>query len=271
LRAVRPLAVVGNLSRDIVEGRPPRVGGGPYYAARTLRALRRAAIIVTKLADEDRPLLRALSALGLSVAWRRARATAAFSISYDGDARTMTVDAVGEPWTVEDARWAAASIAGAEWVHVAPLFRSDFPAAALRTLARGRSLLLDGQGLVRVGRTGRLSTDAAFDPAVLAHVRVLKLAEDEARVLGLDDESDLRALGVPEILVTRGPRGSLVWFRGRLEEVPALPVVPEVDPTGAGDGFAAGYLAARSVGYEPVAAARRASRLVSALLAGRVA
>jgi sugar/nucleoside kinase (ribokinase family) len=43
----------------------------------------------------------------------------------------------------------------------------------------------------------------------------------------------------------------------------------DADPTGAGDAFAAGYLASRSAGLAPVAAARRATSLVGTLLTGR--
>ena len=36
---MRPLGVIGHLSRDIVAGAAPRIGGGPWYAGRALRAL----------------------------------------------------------------------------------------------------------------------------------------------------------------------------------------------------------------------------------------
>ena len=49
--------------------------------------------------------------------------------------------------------------------------------------------------------------------------------------------------------------------------IPAHPV--EGDPTGAGDAFAVTYLASRVDGHNPISAARRATALVAALLAGR--
>jgi len=42
------------------------------------------------------------------------------------------------------------------------------------------------------------------------------------------------------------------------------------DPTGSGDAFSAAYLSARAGGHAPVAAARRATSLVAALLTGRL-
>jgi len=74
---------------------------------------------------------------------------------------------------------------------------------------------------------------------------------------------------VAEVVVTLGSRGSLVLARGRLERVTARPLKGRVDPTGAGDAFAAAYLAGRAGGQSPVASARRATALVGGLLGGR--
>jgi sugar/nucleoside kinase (ribokinase family) len=179
----------------------------------------------------------------------------------------MVVDALGPSWTPADLR----GLERAGWVHVGALARSDFPAATLAALARDRRISFDGQGLVRPDRTGPLELDGAYDPEVLRHVSVLKLAEDEARTLvGEPTEDALRALGVPEVLVTLGSRGSLVLAEGRLVAVPARAVPGEVDPTGAGDAFSAAYLVSRACGHAPVAAARRATAVVAGLLGRRL-
>ena len=254
------LALVGNLCRDVVDGGPPRIGGAPYYAARAWRALGTRATIITRCGpDERRTYARALSSLGLPVVMLAGEQTTSFSFYYDGDVRVMTVEQPGDTWTPADAE----AVAPGAWVHVAPLLRSDFPAETLRALARGRRLSLDGQGLVRVAETGPLQLDANFDPALLEHVQILKLAEEEAEVVGAVDR-----LGVPEVLVTYGPRGSCVYVGGRMEDVGAWPVA--ADPTGSGDAFSAAYLAGRSQGLTPVSAARRATALVGALLTQKV-
>jgi sugar/nucleoside kinase (ribokinase family) len=148
-------------------------------------------------------------------------------------------------------------------VHVAPLLRSEFPTETVAALARGRRVSFDGQGLVRAAELGPLQLDAQFDRALLRHVQILKLAEEEAEVIGAVDR-----LGVPEVLVTYGPKGSRVLYEGRWERVGAWPVAS--DPTGSGDAFSAAYLAGRAVGLAPVSAARRATAVVSALLLRRV-
>jgi sugar/nucleoside kinase (ribokinase family) len=257
---MRPLGVIGPLSRDIVAGAQPRVGGGPWHAARALRALRHDALVVATCGEaEQGDFRRRLSALGVPLSLAAGGETTAFSFSYDeGGARTMQVDAIGRPFRREDA--AESLLRRVEWLHVAPLLRGDFDAGMLEWLARGRRLLLDGQGLVRVRRTGPLVLDADFDRSLLRHVTVLKLAAEEAEAIG-----DLPSLGVPEILVTAGTAGSTVITRHGVEHVPARLVA--ADPTGAGDAFAVAYLGSRAGGHAPASAARRATALVAALLA----
>jgi sugar/nucleoside kinase (ribokinase family) len=264
---MRPLAVIGHLSRDVVDGGEPRIGGAPWYATRALRLLERRATIVGKCGEADRRRYAArLAAQGLPTIVVGSGETTSFSISYTGQgSRQMRVEAIGEPWRPRE----LAGLRDAAWVHVAPLLRSDFPEPTLAALARERRILLDGQGLVRVPEVGPLRLDADFDPAVLRHLTVLKLAEEEARVLagGIEPEA-LAALGVPEILLTLGDEGSLVLADGRVHRIPSRPVHAR-DPTGAGDGFAAAYVAARAEGHIPVSAARRATSLVADLLSGR--
>jgi hypothetical protein len=120
-------------------------------------------------------------------------------------------------------------------------------------LARDRRVSFVGQVLVRPARTGPLVLDAEYDPDVLRHVSVLKLAEEEARVLVGEPEAEaLASLGVPEILVTFGSEGSrsLVFADGRLEPVPARAL-----RTGRPDRrrrcVLGGYLVSRSTGYAP--------------------
>ena len=258
--------MIGPLSRDLVAGRAERIGGGPWYAARALRALQQEAVVVAKCGEpERRPYLRSLAALGLPVSLTAAgETTTSFSFGYDGNgSREMQVEAIGEPWGEGDEPDRV--LRRVEWVHVAPLLRGDFPPETLERVARRRRLLLDGQGLVRPRTVGPLVLDAEFDRSLLRHVSILKLAEEEARaILGRGELEELRELGVPEIVVTFGPGGSLVLTRDAAVRVPARPF--RGDPTGAGDAFSIAYLGARAGGHRPISAARRASALVSALL-----
>src|SRR5580700_10357 len=71
----------------------------------------------------------------------------------------------------------------------------------------------------------------------------------------------LQAFGIGEIVVKNGPNSALVAASGGHEFVPVPEVLVPVDATAAGDGFNAGYLAARLSGSVPVQAAGAAHRL----------
>jgi sugar/nucleoside kinase (ribokinase family) len=252
------IALLGNLSRDLFPGEEPRTGGAPFHAARALRRIDMRAELYARCALADRDaLVLPVARLGTPVHYVGGTSTATFRIAYDGDDRSMQVDAIGDTWLPDDVPTLPRAT---RWVHVAPLLRSDFPAETLARIARGRRLSLDGQGLVRVSQLGELKLDADYDPALLAHVQVLKLSEEEAEPLG-----DPAALPVPEVLVTHGIGGATVHARGRSERVPAFGI--DADPTGAGDAFSIAYVAGRAGGLPPLAAARRATAVVADMLA----
>ena len=262
---MRPLAVIGPLARDVLDGQVSRIGGGPWYAGRALRALHQTAVVVAKCGEPDRrSYLRRLASLGLPVYLAAAGETTAFSFRYEpsGD-REMQVETIGEPWN--DAEEHERALRRVEWVHVAPLLRDDFPPETLERIGYRRRVLLDGHGIVRPRRLGRLELDGDFDRSLLRHISILKLAEEEAQaILGGGELETLRELGVPEVVVTFGAGGSLVITRDAALRVVARP--SRGDPTGAGDAFSVAYLSARACGHRPISAARRASALVSALL-----
>ena len=93
----------------------------------------------------------------------------------------MWQDAVGDPWSAEQA---VAAAGDATWINVCALTRTDFPPETLAALAKdGRQLLVDLQGLVRTATIGPLETNAHIGD-VLPHVEVLKLNDEEAEDAG---------------------------------------------------------------------------------------
>jgi sugar/nucleoside kinase (ribokinase family) len=250
------IALLGNMSRDLLPGLPPKAGGGPYHGARALGRLRVPARIVTRCAAADKEaLLPAIVRLGTPVRWIPGESTATFGISYNGDARTMLVEELGDTWAPTDV-----PPLRCRWVHVAPLSRCEWPTATIAALARRHRVSFDGQGLVRAPELGPLRLDDDFDRDLLRHVWVLKLADEEAEVVG-----DPAKLGVREVLVTHGSKGSTVYCGGTREFIPARAI--DRDPTGAGDAFATSYIVGRNAGFSPAGAARRATSVVASLLA----
>jgi len=257
---VRGIAVIGNLSRDTIDGGPPRVGGAPYHAARALRLLGGSSRIVARCAEPDRrALVGPLAALGVPFDWLPAPSTATFELRYSGEERELMVTDPGAPWTLADAR----AVGRADWVQVGALTRADFPADVLAALARDRRVALDGQALVRPAKTGALVLDPDFDPALLRHVTALKLNEQEVETLG--GEERVAQLGVPELLLTHGSTGCVVLARGAREHVPVRRILT-LNPTGAGDAFLAGYVWARAAGHRPASAARHAATTAARVL-----
>jgi sugar/nucleoside kinase (ribokinase family) len=251
------IALIGNLSRDLLPGRPPQAGGGPFHGARALQRLRVPARVIARCAEADRDtLLPPLVRLGTPTRYVRGESTNTFSFSYDGDVRTMSINALGDVWHPAD----VPELPSGRWVHVAPLARGEWPVETIAALARRRRVSFDGQGLVRRPEIGPLQLDDDFDREILRHIWVLKLADEEAEVLG-----DPAALGVREVLLTHGSRGSTIYYGGTSEHVPAHAI--GTDPTGAGDAYATAYVVARNAGFAPVGAARRATAVVASMLA----
>jgi sugar/nucleoside kinase (ribokinase family) len=100
-------------------------------------------------------------------------------------------------------------------------------------------------------------------------VDLLFLNDNEA--LQLTGEQELAAAlatlsgKVETLVVTRGAKGALGYENGTAVEIPAAPVEQVVDTTGAGDLFAAGFLAGRCRGRD-----LRCSLEIGALCAGEI-
>jgi 2-dehydro-3-deoxygluconokinase len=88
---------------------------------------------------------------------------------------------------------------------------------------------------------------ASLVPLVRLSDVVFVGADDLALLVDEEDPAlgarAVAALGPRQVVVTMGSEGSVAWIDGETYRQPALPVTT-VDPVGAGDAFAAGYLAA---------------------------
>ncbi|WP_198290973.1 PfkB family carbohydrate kinase [Mycobacterium sp. 155] len=266
------VTVLGNLAIDIIDGSSPSPGGCASFAGVALESAAGMRHIVAMGAEADHELFDGvLDRFGSMVRFLPADRTSGFRLDYDDtDHRRMSVDALGPVWTPADVDTVDPQTT---WIHLAPLLRTDFPAATLAHLAaRGHRIAYDGQGLVRADRLGPLVQDRNFSPDLLRHLDMLKLAEDEAVIVadGPFDAAMAERLGVPEIVVTYGSEGCDVYADGAVVRVPAAWRVMGVQGTGAGDMFTACYVANRAVGADPWRAAELASELVAQELDKRV-
>jgi 2-dehydro-3-deoxygluconokinase len=104
----------------------------------------------------------------------------------------------------------------------------------------------------------------AATEALLPHVDVLLVGDEEAAALwGWDGDACLERFpdtGPREVVVKLGARGSAAMVDGERWAAPGFPV-RQLDPIGAGDAFAAGYLAATLWGAPPEERLRTANAM----------
>ncbi len=130
---------------------------------------------------------------------------------------------------------------------------------------QGTKVAFDGNFRPR-GWKGDLPRTRTVFIETLKRVDVALPTFDDEAVLWGDPSPEatvarLQAFGIGEIVVKNGPNSALVATAGARDFVPVPEVLVPVDTTAAGDGFNAGYLAARLSGSEPLQAAAAAHHL----------
>ena len=220
----------GTVDEIRLDGGPllERPGGTPLYAERALRLCGAEPVAI------ETGMLRS-------------------HLQHDASGTSQQISSLPEPLSPERAHELLPALAGCRWLLLGGQTGGDFPAETMAVLAgAGHRLCLDGQGLVRGGRTGPVRLGEVAAEAV-AHVTALKLNAAEAAAAGPPP--------TPELLVTMAADGCLVTAGGDTTRV-AGSGLPFADPTGAGDSFGALYCLARTRGLAPAAAAAWSQRQV---------
>ena len=269
------IALVGQsvIDRVTLPGQPTveRLGGAPLFAAQAAAAGGVAAAILTRGATPA--LRRPLRELGLPIIEDEAPRSCISEMELHPDGSCSDrFAAFGVPFTPADvAGWMARGLHGARTVVCGAQWRDDFLSDTLAALAAGgRAVYLDGQGPLRQPVLGPVRLVGPLDPALLRHVTLLKLAEEEAAVaLGGVDPVAARALGVP-VVVTLAHRGAVVLVDGTATPVGVDPVLGLADTVGAGDAFLALLAAERTDGVPLREATHRACAGVATLLRRRL-
>lgn len=148
---------------------------------------------------------------------------------------------------------------GATWLHLTGITPALSPGCAdftrwFATAARQRGVLVSYDVNYR-SKLWSPDQARAFTDSFAPSVDLLLVGTDEGRALWdwPADESEARRLadhGPAEVVLKRGAAGAAALVDGQFIEVPPFQV-PQVDPIGAGDAFAAGYLAAHVRGAPP--------------------
>jgi 2-dehydro-3-deoxygluconokinase len=146
--------------------------------------------------------------------------------------------------------------------------------ATIETIRQqGVKIAFDGNFRPRPWRGNLQRTRTVFMEA-LKRVDIALPAYDDEAVLWGDPSPEatverLQAFGIGEIVVKNGPNSALLAVGAQREFIPVPEVVTPVDPTAAGDGFNAAYLAARLSGTAPREAVAAAHRLAGQVIRHR--
>lgn len=250
---------IGHVTKDLLAGGGFVMGGTVTYASLTARNLgRRVGIVTSAASDLDWSAFD-----GIRVAARPSAATTCFQNIYNNGSRQQFIKAIAEPLRVQDIppAWAKAPI-----VLLGPLAREldiemarAFPDSLLGITAQGWMREWDAEGRVST----RFWAEA---DKILPLVDVLVFSyEDVGRDISLVRQYASLA---PLTVVTLGPCGCVVYTARGARWLPAFEA-PQVDPTGAGDVFAAAYLVALEETGDPFAAARFANCTASFSIEGQ--
>ncbi|MCP3136075.1 PfkB family carbohydrate kinase [Pyxidicoccus xibeiensis] len=233
LRPSRDVLVVGNYCHDLLRLGPGRqthaLGGSSAYISAVLDAVA-VDYTVAAVAGEDFRYAGQVRHPPRVVPGTR---TTQFTADWDTGERVLRVSARAEPIRPEDitvdARVALACGVMGELL----------PETLVRVSERARHVVADAQGLLRTldgeGRVLHVRLSETPYAALLGRIHVLKASEDEARAMDVERVRQQTCL-----VITRGHAGCTVLTSAARLDVPAFPA-DEVDPTGAGDCFLAGF------------------------------
>lgn len=226
--------LIGHFTADIMpSGRIP--GGTVSYALRTAHAFGKRTAMITS-AQTDEPLLDELAPYADDIVFKPASETTTFENIYEPSGRKQYVRGFAAEITTEDVpeAWRAARL-----VHLAPIAGEGDPKIA--HLFPNATVLLTLQGWMRQwGTDGFVHFRRWFDEDALRSIDIVVFSEED--IVEAPDIEQQFASTVTHLFVTRAENGG-TYYRNGVPNHYTTPTVELVNPTGAGDVFAASLLA----------------------------
>lgn len=242
--------IIGHLTVDLTP-QGPRLGGTVSYSGLTARALGLRVGIVTSWADEIP--LGPLSAI--PIASYPAEHSTTFQNNYTPHGREQTIVHTAptlDLYQVPEV-WRNAPI-----VHLAPVAQEveptlarSFPSALIGVTPQGWMRSWDQEGRVRIAEWPE--ADFVLSRSGAAVMSIEDVGFDEDRV-------EEMAASCRVLAVTEADQGARLYWNGDVRRF-RPPQVREVDPTGAGDIFAAAFFSRLYVTRDPWEATRFATHL----------
>jgi sugar/nucleoside kinase (ribokinase family) len=226
-------------------------GGTSFYFSKALRQFDLKYMLVTALAEEESHIVAGLREENIEVFSQNSPYTVYFENIYSAnqDHREQNVLHKAAPFTV-----AQMPAIDAKIFHLGPLLSDDIAVDLLKSLASKGMVSLDIQGYLRYVKNKKVFyEDWADKKEALQHVSILKANEFEMEVVtGTSDVREgaqyLADLGVKEVIITLGSKGSLIYKDNHFFQIPAYKPAAVVDATGCGDTYMAGYLSKKVAG-----------------------
>jgi sugar/nucleoside kinase (ribokinase family) len=248
------LVTVGHFSIDLIispkiASPKPTLGGSPTYTSLSAKRLGAKVSVVSKVGEDFRDeYITWLSTNGVDLSGLKrvnGVSTTSFILKYMKGNRRLQLRSRAPPIDLED----IPNSMRAKAVHVAPIAGEVSPEVIDKLRSLADILSLDPQGFVRrFDESGNVSLKRWKDSRVLGQIDVYKSSMDEIRMV--TELTDLRSAmkkiydyGAKAVMVTKGLRGSSLFFEGSFYDVPACKPRVVQDATGAGDAFIGAFLA----------------------------
>ena len=225
------------------------LGGPATYVSLAARKLDAKVSVISKVGrDFSEEYIRWLKANGIDLSGLKRvnnALTTRFVLRYENEERQLRLQSRAPPITPED----VSDSLQARVIHVAPITNelSADVVDKLRTLAE--TLSLDPQGFLRrFDEDGNVLLKRWKDAHVLEQIDLYKSSLNEIRMItGLTDLKPavqrIHDEGVEAVIVTKGIRGSTLFYEENFYEIPACKPRVVRDLTGAGDAFIGAFLA----------------------------
>ncbi|HLZ23200.1 MAG TPA: PfkB family carbohydrate kinase [Ktedonobacterales bacterium] len=280
--------VIGHATRDLLPDGSWRLGGSVTYAARTAQQLGQRPAVVTSapadvlaalrgtlpgvpIANIPTPTATTFENIYVPAGPSRRAARSALPVRLQhlrGHAAPLTIDAVPVEWQAAPIVLLA-PLAG----EIPPSFAAGFPHALVAATPQGWLRRWDATGRVYPGPLAEADTLLPrLQALILSREDLLPAPDIPAEALLPGVPRDIPAADaliaawariVPLVVVTRGPEGALLYAGG--DDPAAFHGYParELDPTGAGDVFAAAFLCELHATGDPTAAVDFANRVAA--------
>lgn len=244
--------LIGHITQDITpEGTHP--GGAVAFAGLTASALGMRVGIVTSWGEESDPEIFR----NLKIANHRCEHSTTFENIYTPSGRVQKIHHLAphiDYYHVPES-WRETRI-----VHLAPVAQ-EIPPNIVRSFPHS-DIYLSLQGWLRQWDEQGCVSPCEWPEAgyILQQVNAAVLSEEDVQY---DDEVIYQmAASVPILAVTKGPLGADIYSEGKITSIPA-PATEEIDPTGAGDIFAAIFFSQLTHNGDPIRAGELAVQVAS--------